>query len=162
MKKKNGILNEFKTFALRGNVIDLAVGVIIGAAFQKIVTSIVNDMITPLVSVFTGGIDFNERFLILKLPENVDKASVTSLSTAKELGVATFNYGSFITTVIDFIILAFIIFLMIKGINRMLAKQKKADDAPKTDKKKCEYCKTEIAKDASRCPNCTSHLEEHN
>jgi large conductance mechanosensitive channel len=157
--KKNGLIQEFRTFAMRGNVIDLAVGVIIGAAFQKIVSSLVNDLIMPLIGLITGGSNFNEQFFILRLPEGVEKSQVTSLSTAAELNVPTFNYGSFITTVLDFLIVAVVIFFMVKGINKLnsVRKKEEAPTAPVT--KKCTYCKSEITIEATRCPHCTSELE---
>lgn len=159
--KTSGFLAEFKKFALRGNVIDLAVGVIIGGAFQKIVTSVVNDLVMPLVGLVTGGVNFNDRFCVLKLPEGVLREQVTSLQAAKELGVATFNYGAFITAVIDFVIMAFVIFLLVKGLNKLSDIRKKPEEAPAAPTTKvCPYCKSEIALDATRCPHCTSVIEE--
>lgn len=159
MKK---FLNEFKAFALRGNVMDLAVGVIIGGAFQKIVTSVVNDLIMPWIGYLTGGVNFTDQFLIIKLPENVTAEMVTSLSEAKKLGVTTFNYGAFITSIIDFIIMAFIIFLLVKGINSLQnIGKKKVEEAPKAPTtKKCPYCFSEIDINATRCAHCTSELGE--
>ena len=159
-KKGAGFLEEFKKFALRGNVIDLAVGVIIGGAFQKIVTSVVNDLIMPLVGLVTGGVNFNDQFVILKLPEGVDKAQASvSLEAAKALGATTFNYGAFITAVIDFIIMAFVIFLLVKGINKLTDLRKKHEEVPAAPvSKKCPYCLSDIAIEATRCPHCTSVL----
>jgi large conductance mechanosensitive channel len=157
---KKKLIEEFKTFAMRGNVIDLAVGVIIGAAFQKIVSSLVNDLIMPIIGLITGGSNFNEQFLILRLPEGIDKGQVTSLAKAAELKVATFNYGAFLTTVLDFLIVALVIFFMVKGINRLngvIVKKEETPKAPTT--KKCTYCKSEIAIEATRCPHCTSELD---
>lgn len=156
--KKKGIIQEFKEFAMRGNVMDLAVGVIIGGAFGKIVTSLVNDMIMPVIGLITGGQNFNEQFVILKLPENVEKTAVTSLAKATELGVTTFNYGSFITAVIDFLIVAFVIFLMVKGINQLTLFNKKEEAPAEPTTKKCTYCQSEISIKATRCPHCTSEL----
>ncbi len=156
MKKFFG---EFKTFALRGNVIDLAVGVIIGGAFQKIVTSVVNDLIMPWIGLLTGGTNFVDQFAILKLPEGVTKEMVLSLDVAKELGVTTFNYGAFITAVIDFIIMAFIIFLLVKGINKLGDLKKAEEEVPAEPTTKiCPFCKSEIAIEATRCAHCTSEL----
>lgn len=158
MKK---FLAEFKAFATRGNVIDLAVGVIIGAAFQKIVTSAVNDLAMPLIGLITGNSNFNDAFLILRLPEGVEAAQVTSLAKATELGVTTFNYGSFISAVIDFFIMAFVIFLMIKAINKAtsLTKHKKEEEMPAEPAvKTCPYCLSEIPYRAVKCPHCTSEL----
>jgi large conductance mechanosensitive channel len=148
---------EFKDFALKGNVIDLAVGVIIGGAFGTIVTSLINDVIMPLVGLIFKGANFTDKFVILgKLPEGVTAEQVTSLEKAAELGVNTFNYGAFITAVINFIIMAFIIFLMVKAINKATSLKKKEEAAPTT--KKCPFCCTEIDLKACRCPNCTSEL----
>ncbi len=156
MKKFFG---EFKTFALRGNVVDLAVGVIIGGAFQKIVTSVVNDLIMPWIGLLTGGTNFADQFKILRLPEGVTAEMVTSLEVAKELGVTTFNYGAFITAVIDFIIMAFIIFLLVKGINKLSTIKKVEEEAPTAPTTKiCPFCKSEIAIEATRCAHCTSEL----
>lgn len=161
MKK---FLNEFKAFALRGNVMDLAVGVIIGGAFQKIVTSVVNDLIMPWIGYLTGGVNFADQFVIIKLPENVTAEMVTTLDEAKKLGVTTFNYGSFVTAVIDFIIMAFIIFLLVKGINKLQNLGKKKEEAPAEPAapttKKCPYCFSEIDINATRCAHCTSELTE--
>ena len=166
--KKSKTMGEFKKFIAKGNVMDMAVGIIVGGAFQKIVTSFVNDLIMPLVGMFTGGANFADQFIILNMPEGVEKAQVTSLAVAKELGVATFNYGSFITTVLDFLIIALTVFFLVKGINKVkenaekLKKQEEAAPAapaaPTT--KKCPYCCTEIAIEATRCPHCTSELDK--
>ena len=166
-KKKPGILQEFKTFILRGNVMDLAVGVIIGAAFQAIVNSLVNDVIMPCVGAIFGGADFSDWFVVLKmpaaLPEGVTAAQVqTSLAAAKEAGATVFAYGSFITAILNFLILAVIIFLLVKGINRLTAiGKKKEEEAPAAPTTKiCPFCKSEIAIEATRCPHCTSAQPE--
>ncbi len=132
------MLKEFKTFIMRGNVMDLAVGVIIGGAFGKIVSSLVNDLIMPLVGLIIGGIDFS--------------------ALALTVGNAKVTYGSFMNSVIDFIIIALVIFLMVKGINSM---QKKPAPAPAADPitKECLHCFTIISIKATRCPNCTSELK---
>lgn len=157
---KKKFIEEFKTFAMRGNVIDLAVGVIIGAAFQKIVSSLVNDLIMPIIGVITGGSNFNEQFLILRLPEGVEKSQIDSLETAAGLGVSTLNYGAFLTSIIDFLIVALVIFLMVKAINKLNVVKKK-EEVPKTPStKKCPYCTSEIAILATRCPHCTSELDK--
>ncbi len=166
--KKSKLMGEFKKFITKGNVADMAVGIIIGGAFQKIVTSFVNDLVMPIVGMFTGGVNFNDQFAILRLPEGVEAAQVTSLDVAKELGVTTLNYGPFITIVLDFFIIALTVFLLIKGINKVkesAEKLKKEEEAapaapaaPTT--KKCPYCCTEIAIEATRCPHCTSELEK--
>lgn len=160
MKK---FFKEFKDFATRGNVVDLAVGVIIGAAFQKIVTSAVNDLVMPLIGLITGTANFNDAFVILSLPEGVLEEAVISLDVAKELGVTTLNYGAFISTVLDFIIMAFVIFLMIKLINKASSLTKKKEEVveevpaePTT--KVCPYCLSEIPIAATKCAHCTSDV----
>ena len=166
-KKKNGFLSEFKTFALRGNVVDLAVGVIIGGAFQKIVTSVVNDLIMPWIGLLTGGTNFVDQFVILKmpevLPEGITAEMITSVDIAKEVGATTFNYGAFITAVIDFIIMAFVIFMLVKGINKLstIGKKEAVEEAPAAPTTKtCPFCKSEVAIEATRCAHCTSELTE--
>lgn len=153
MKK---FFKEFKDFAMRGNVIDLAVGVIIGGAFQKIVTSIVNDLVMPLIGLVTKGSDFASKFIAL------DGGSYASLEEATEAGAAVLTYGNFIAVTIDFIIMAFIIFLLVKGLNKLTTLGKKNEEAveevPTT--KQCPYCMSEIAIEATRCPHCTSVIEE--
>ena len=119
------MLKEFKEFAMRGNVIDLAVGVIIGAAFGKIVTSLVNDIIMPPIGVLLGGVDFTEMFL------NLSDGDYASLAAAKEAGAATINYGVFVNTVINFLIVAFAIFMVIKQMNKLKKKEEAAPEAPK-------------------------------
>ena len=154
MAKKNGFFGEFKKFITRGNVIDLAVGVIVGGAFQKIVNSLVDDIVMPVISLATKGLDFAKWYIAL------DGAEYASLESAKEAGVATLNFGYFISAILNFLIMAFVIFLLVKGINSVVEKTKKpeAPEAPKT--KKCPYCKTEIDIEASRCPHCTSEIAE--
>ncbi|MCI5738282.1 MAG: large conductance mechanosensitive channel protein MscL [Ruminococcus sp.] len=155
MAKGKGFISEFKTFIMRGNVIDLAVGVIIGGAFQKIVNSLVNDIVMPLISLLTGGIDFSNWFLVL------GEGEFATAAAAKEAGVATLNYGTFLSTALDFLIMAFVIFLIIKGINSVTEKFKKEKTeepaAPTT--KVCPYCKSEIDIAATKCPHCTSDVE---
>lgn len=153
MKK---FVNEFKVFIMRGNVMDLAVGVIIGAAFQAIVNSLVNDIITPLISLFTGGLDFSNLFIQLNGAEKY-----ATVADAQKAGVAVLAYGSFITAVINFLIMAFVIFCLVKAINTLSAKmipsESEKEEAPTT--KKCPYCQSEIAINATRCPHCTSEIE---
>lgn len=161
MKKMGGFMGEFRQFALRGNVVDLAVGVIIGGAFQKIVSSVVSDLIMPFVGLLTGGINFTDQFVVLKYPEGVEAATYPTLKAATEAGATTFNYGAFITAVIDFIIMAFVIFLLVKGINRLTAHRKAEPEEEETPSTKvCPYCRSEISIEATRCPHCTSVLEE--
>lgn len=143
MSKKKGFIAEFKKFILRGNVMDMAVGVIVGGAFTSIVTSLNQDILTPLLGVF-GGTDFSH--LVVKLGSGEDAPVLA--------------YGNFITAVINFLITAFVIFCIVKGINAMSdrLKRKEAPAAPTT--KKCPFCKSDIAIDATRCPHCTSELVE--
>jgi large conductance mechanosensitive channel len=153
MKKFFG---EFKEFISKGNVIDLAVGVIIGGAFQGIVKNLVENLITPLISLITKQVSFTDLFIAL------DGNEYATLAQAQEVGAATLNYGLFIQAVIDFLITAFVIFLLVKGINKirkMGEKKEEAavEEAPTT--KVCPFCKSEIAIDATRCPNCTSEVE---
>ena len=145
---------------MRGNVIDLAVGVIIGGAFQKIVSSVVSDLVMPFVGLFTGGINFTDQFVVLKYPDGVESATYATLKAATDAGATTFNYGAFITEVINFIIMAFVVFLLVKGINRLTASHKAAEEEPAPTTKKCPFCCSEISIEATRCPHCTSVLEE--
>lgn len=156
MAKGKGFIAEFKTFIMRGNVIDLAVGVIIGGAFQSIVNSLVNDIIMPVISLITGGIDFSNWFVVL------GEGEFATAAEAAEAGVATLNYGTFISAIINFLIMAFVIFLIIKFLNRVSGKfkQEEAEEeaaAPTT--KVCPYCKSEIDIAAVKCPHCTSDVE---
>jgi large conductance mechanosensitive channel len=147
------MLKEFKEFALRGNVIDLAVGVIIGGAFGKIVTSFVNDILMPPIGLLLGSVNFTDLYVVLKgvVPTG------TPLSEAKAItGVITWNYGAFLSAVVDFAIIAFVIFLFIRAINRMT--KPALAPAPKPTTKTCPYCATDISLKATRCPNCTSQL----
>lgn len=142
------LAEDFKKFAMRGNVIDMAVGVIIGGAFGKIVTSVVNDIFMPPLGMLMGNVDFSNLFISLNGKE------YGTLEAAKKAGAPVLAYGSFMNTVIDFLILAFIIFMMIRQINKLTPAP-----APKPEPRLCPYCKSEIADDATRCPHCTSHLE---
>ena len=142
------LAEDFKKFAMRVNVMDMAVGVIIGGAFGKIVTSVVNDIVMPPVGMLMGNVDFSNLFISLNGKE------YATLEAAKKAGAPVLAYGSFMNTVIDFLILAFIIFMMIRQINKLTPAP-----APKPEPRLCPYCKSEIADDATRCPHCTSHLE---
>lgn len=141
---------EFKKFALKGNMIDLAVGVIVGGAFNGLVTSLVNDIIMPVLSLFTGKLDFANWFVAL------DGETYATIEAAKEAGAATLNYGNFISGIINFIIMAFVVFMLVKAINKL----KKDEPAPAPTTKKCPFCKTDIPLEATKCPHCTSALEE--
>lgn len=146
------VISEFKTFAMRGNVIDLAVGVIIGAAFGKIVTSLVNDIVMPPVGKLLGGVDFKDLFIPLK------KTDVTTLAEAQKATIPVIAYGQFINVLIDFIIVAFCVFLLVKFLNRLTRKKEveKQPEAPNT--RECSYCLSEVPLAASRCAHCTSEL----
>lgn len=145
------MLKEFKEFALRGNVVDLAIGVIIGGAFGKIISSLVNDIIMPPIGMLLGGVNFKDLFLSL------DGNKFASLADAQAAGAATLNYGQFISVIIDFLIIAFVIFLVVRGINRLSRKPAPAPAAPTT--KDCLYCFTSIPIKATRCPHCTSEMK---
>ena len=142
------MLKEFKDFAMRGNVLDLAVGVIIGAAFGKIVSSFVTDILMPPIGLLFGKVDFSSLFISL------NGKKYATLALAQEAGAPTINYGLFLNNVIDFVIVAFVIFLIIRTINRMQKPAPAADPTTKT----CPQCATEIPIKAKRCPNCTSNL----
>ncbi len=154
MAKGKGFIAEFKKFIMRGNVIDLAVGVIIGGAFQSIVKSLVDDIFMPIISLATKGIDFSNWFIAL------DGNKYGTLAQAQEAGAAVISYGNFISAVINFIIMAFIIFLFVKAINTLAEKTKKAEEPAAPTTKKCPYCMSEIDIKATKCPHCTSSLEE--
>ncbi|MBQ8597368.1 MAG: large conductance mechanosensitive channel protein MscL [Lachnospiraceae bacterium] len=134
-------IKEFKEFISRGNVMDMAVGVIIGGAFTAIVTSLVNDIMNPLLSLITGGLDFTAMCVVLGEGE----------------GAATLNYGAFIAAVINFLLTALVIFLLIKMLNKLSRKKTEEPAAPTT--KECPFCKEQVAIEASRCPHCTSQLD---
>lgn len=142
------MFKEFKEFMMRGNVLDLAVGIIIGAAFGKIVTSLVNDIVMPPIGLVLGKVDFSNLFLDLSSGQH------PTLAAAKAAGAATINYGVFLNTVIDFLIVALVIFLVIRQANKL--KRPPAPAAPKT--KDCQFCFTAIPIPATRCPHCTSLL----
>lgn len=143
-------LDDFKKFALKGNVFDMAVGVIIGGAFGKIVGSMVSDVLMPVVGMALGKVDFNHLFISLNGKE------YATLEAAKKAGAPVLAYGNFIQNVFDFVILAFVVFLMVKQVTKMMPKE---PEVPKKDPRLCPYCKSEIADDATRCPHCTSELK---
>lgn len=142
------MVKEFKEFVMRGNVLDLAVAVIIGGAFGKIITSFVNDILMPPIGLLLGGVDFANLFFSL------NGQAYASLADAQAAGAPTINYGVFLNTVIDFLIVAFIIFLVVKAANRM----KKPEPVAVPTTKECPHCFTAIPIKATRCPNCTSQL----
>ena len=145
------MLKEFKDFAMRGNVVDMAVGIIIGAAFGKIVSSLVKDIIMPPIGLIMGNVDFGNLFI------NLSDQAYDNLAAAREAGAATINYGAFINTVLDFIIVAFAIFMVIKQMNRLKKKEEAPAAAPAT--KDCPHCLSVIPIKAVRCGHCTSKLE---
>lgn len=153
------MIKEFKKFIMRGNMIDLAVGMIIGTAFNGLVSSLVNDIFMPIVGCFIGDTDFTNLFLVLSNPDNI--VVPATLAEAKELGLATLNYGAFVSGLIHFLIMALIVFFMVKLMNKAADLGKKEEEtvveaAPTT--KVCPYCKSEISIEATRCPHCTSDL----
>ena len=156
MAKGKGFAAEFKKFIMRGNVIDLAVGVIVGGAFQAIVKSLVDDIVMPVISLITKGMDFSAKFIAL------DGGAYATLEEAQAAGAAVMTYGNFIGAVINFLIMAFVVFCLVKAINTIAEKGKKkeeAEEAPAAPTtKECPFCKSEIAIEATRCPHCTSQL----
>jgi large conductance mechanosensitive channel len=150
------MLKEFKEFAMRGNVLDMAVGIIIGAAFGTIIVSLVSDVIMPPIGLLLGNVDFSNIFLVLK--EGKVAGPYVSVAAAKSAGAVTINFGVFINTIINFLIVAFAIFLLIRIVNRF-NKQKAAPPAVPTTKE-CSFCFTTIPIKATRCPNCTSELKK--
>ena len=149
------MLKEFKEFAVRGNVVDMAVGIIIGAAFGTIVNSLVQDVIMPPIGLLLGNIDFSNFFAVLK--EGKVPAPYASVAVAKAAGAVTINYGVFINTIISFLIVAFAVFLLVRTINKMRRQEEAPPPVPTT--KECTYCFSTIPIKATRCPNCTSELK---
>jgi large conductance mechanosensitive channel len=139
------MLKEFREFAVRGNVLDLAVGIVIGAAFGKVVTSLVNDVLMPPVGLLIRRVDFKELFI------NLSSVSYPTMAEAKAAGAPTLNYGMFFNTILEFIIVAFAIFLVVRAANRM-----RTEAAPTT--KDCPFCRMSVALNAARCPHCTSQI----
>lgn len=149
------MFKEFKKFILRGNMMDLAVGMIIGAAFNSIVSSLVNDIFMPVIGCLIGNTDFSNLYLVLG--SNPSGVKPETLAAAQELGLATFNYGKFITAIIQFLIMAVVVFLIVKSINKLSDMvNKKEEAAPTTGD--CPFCQSKISLKATRCPNCTSEL----
>ena len=144
------MFKEFKEFAMRGNVLDMAIGIIIGVAFGKIVSSFVADLLMPPIGLLLGKVDFSNLFI------NLSGQSFPSLEAAKAAGAATLNYGMFLNTVIDFLIVAFAIFLLIKQVNRFTTKKEKGPATPTT--KECPRCLSQIPIKATRCAHCTSDI----
>ena len=153
MAKSKGFVQEFREFIARGNVIDLAVGVIIGAAFTRIVTSLVEGILMPFVGLFTGRIDFASMFYVL----DKSKGIPVSLAEAKEKGISVVAYGQFINDIISFLIVAFVIFLIVKRVNRLWSGEPAEKEEPTT--RNCPFCVSAIPVKATRCPQCTSELQ---
>lgn len=148
------MLKEFKEFAMRGNVIDMAVGIIIGAAFTSIVNSLVNDIIMPVIGLILGNVDFSNLFITLN--EGTPPGPYNTLAGAQAAGAVTLNYGLFLNSIVSFLIVAFAIFLLISSINRLQREKPVPASTPTT--KACPFCKSEINLEAIRCPHCTSQL----
>jgi large conductance mechanosensitive channel len=144
------MIKEFKAFIMKGNVLDLAIGVIIGGAFGKIVSSLVTDVLMPPLGMLLGKVDFSSLYI------NLGGGSYPSLAEAQKAGAATLNYGLFLNNIINFLIIALVIFLIIKQVNRL--KKSPVEPAAEPTTKECPFCKTSIAIKAIRCPNCTSQL----
>jgi large conductance mechanosensitive channel len=145
------MLKEFKEFALKGNMVDLAIGVIIGTAFGGVVTSLVKDIIMPPIGALLGGADFSNLFWVIK--EGTTAGPYNTVAAAAEAGAATLNYGAFINVIIAFVIVALVIFMLVKAMNKM---RKVEEEAVTT--KECPFCKSEIALAATKCPACTSEV----
>ncbi len=143
------MVKEFREFAMKGNVLDMAVGIIMGVAFGKIVTSFVNDVIMPPIGRILGNVDFSSLFL------NISGQSYKTIAEAKTAGAATINYGIFLNTILDFVIVAFVMFIMVRQVNRL----KKAPAPTAVTSKECGYCCSTIPVKATRCPNCTSEIK---
>ncbi len=142
------MFTEFKKFALKGNMMELAIGVVIGGAFGKLVSSLVNDILMPLLGLLLGKIDFSNLFLTL------GDGHFNTLADAKAAGVGTLNYGLFLNNIIDFLIISFSIFIVIRQLNKLMPKK----EAPAVKTKSCPHCMSDIHLDATRCPHCTSQL----
>ena len=155
IKKAKGFINDFKQFATKGNVIDMAVGVIIANAFTKIVNSLVNDIITPAITILTGKIDYTNLFIAL------DGNKYATLAEAQAAGVSVISYGVFLTNIVNFLMVAFWLFIFLKILFRIKNGKKKEEIKQEVAKnKKCPYCLNDIPKEATRCGHCTSILEE--
>ncbi len=149
------MFKEFKEFAMKGNVVDMAVGIIIGAAFGSIVKSLVADVIMPPIGLLLGNVDFSNLFLVIK--QGAVEGTFATLAEAQKAGAVTINYGMFINTVISFLIVAFAIFIIIKNLNALKRKEEAPPEEPTT--KKCPHCFSEISIKATRCGFCTSELQ---
>ncbi|MGA9756583.1 MAG: large-conductance mechanosensitive channel protein MscL [Desulfobaccales bacterium] len=146
------MLKDFKEFAMRGNVVDMAVGIVIGAAFGAVIKSLVADVIMPPIGLLLGNVDFSNLFLLLKAGKV--EGPYASLTAAQAAGAVTLNLGVFINTIVSFVIVAFAVFFLIRGINRL----QRAKEAPSAATRECPYCLSEVPLKATRCPHCTSEL----
>jgi large conductance mechanosensitive channel len=158
-----GMLDDFKKFALRGNLVDMAIGFTVGAAFTSVAKSAVDDLVMPVIGLFTGGADFSDLFLVLSEGAKAG-APYGTLRAAQEAGAVTLNYGLFVNAVLAFLLVAAVMFLVIRMMNRLEERLEAefGDDAAKPDEpsqKKCPFCRTEVPYRAIRCPHCTSELE---
>jgi large conductance mechanosensitive channel len=150
-----GMMKEFREFAVKGNVVDMAVGIIVGAAFGTIVKSLVDDIIMPPIGLLLGNVDFSDLFIVLK--QGVTAGPFATMADAKAAGAVTLNYGSFINTLVSFLIVAFAVFMLVKNINRLKREKEAVPAAPTT--KECPHCFSTVHIKAVRCPNCTSNLQ---
>ena len=150
------MIKEFKEFAVKGNVVDMAVGIIIGAAFTGVVQSLVKDIMMPPLGLLMGGMDFSEFFVVLQ--EGTPAPPYATMATAQEAGAVTLNYGVFLNTIISFLIVSFAVFILIRYINKLKRPQEKPEPVT-ASLKKCNYCFSDIPVEATRCPHCTSELE---
>lgn len=151
------MLKEFKEFAIKGNVVDMAVGIIIGAAFTGVVQSLVKDVLMPPLGLLMGGVDFSDFFIILK--DGAIPPPYTTMAAAQEAGAVTLNYGVFINTLLSFLIVSFAVFILIKYINKLKRPQEKPEPVAASIKK-CQFCFSDIPVEATRCPHCTSELSD--
>jgi len=149
------MVKEFKEFAMRGNVVDMAVGIIIGAAFGTIIASLVADILMPPIGMLLGGVDFSNLFITIK--EGATAGPFSTLAEAQKAGAVTINYGTFVNKVVSFIIVAIAIFMVVKGMNSMKKKEEAPPAVPTT--KECSFCYSAIPIKATRCPHCTSELD---
>lgn len=151
------MLKEFKEFAIKGNVVDMAVGIIIGAAFTGVVQSLVKDVLMPPLGLLMGGVDFSDFFIVLK--EGSIPPPYATMAAAREAGAVTLSYGIFLNTLISFLIVSFAVFILIRYINKLKRPEEKPEPvAPSV--KKCQYCFSDIPVEATRCPHCTSELKD--
>lgn len=147
------MLSDFKKFVMRGNVVDMAVGIVIGAAFGTIVTSLLNDLLMPPIGLALGGADFSDLFMVLR--EGATPGPYATLAVAQEAGAVTLNYGSFVTTLLNFLIVAAAIFMVV----RAMAKMQKPEPAAAPTTRDCPFCLSAMAIKATRCPHCTSEVK---